>query len=135
MLIRRPLITLLIVFMLVVAISGVAMALLSDTATDRRSEAEKEGLVTADFLNELLASYDEEAFERPSGPWQVTLPDDHGGHPDMRAESWMISAHLKDETGTPIGVTFSLSLGSVFEHSHLRLNNLLFIYVTFTEVT
>ncbi len=54
MLIRRPLITLLIVFMLVVAISGVGMALLADTATDRRSEAEKEGLVTADFLNELV---------------------------------------------------------------------------------
>jgi predicted secreted hydrolase len=65
--------------------------------------------VTASVLDELIARYDEETFERPSGPWQVSLPDDLGGHPDMRSETWTIAAHLEDESGAPVGMTFSLS--------------------------
>ena len=52
---------------------------------------------------------EEEEFLRPSGPWQLALPSDHGAHPDARAETWMIAAHLVDAEGEMVGIGFSLS--------------------------
>lgn len=48
------------------------------------------------------------AFARPSGAWRLELPEDHGAHPDARAETWSVSAHLRSEDGEPLGFQFAL---------------------------
>ncbi len=63
----------------------------------------------ADLLADIADLSDESAFERPSGSWRLSLPADHGGHPEARTETWMIVAHLEDQDGASIGVSFSLS--------------------------
>jgi predicted secreted hydrolase len=47
-------------------------------------------------------------FDPPRGAWELTLPKDHGAHPDARTESWTVSAHLRDTQGEAIGVQFAL---------------------------
>ncbi|MEL7346390.1 MAG: lipocalin-like domain-containing protein [Pseudomonadota bacterium] len=49
------------------------------------------------------------AFERPAGPWTLTLPQDHGAHPEARTESWTLAAHLTTEAGEALGIQFALT--------------------------
>jgi predicted secreted hydrolase len=60
-------------------------------------------------IEKIAALSEEDAFERPSGPWELALPADHGGHPNARAETWILAAHLEDESGRTIGVNYSLA--------------------------
>jgi len=43
---------------------------------------------------------------RPGTP--ITFPQDHGAHPVHRIEWWYVTANLTDETGTPLGVQWTL---------------------------
>ncbi len=63
----------------------------------------------AAILEDLPEPADDDGFARPSGPWRVSLPADHGAHPAARAETWTIAAHLRDDAGRPLGLAFSLS--------------------------
>jgi predicted secreted hydrolase len=96
---------------LILGAAGIAAALVlwPDIRPEQAAAEDERADMMARLLEDLAEMSDEEAFERPSGPWQLALPDDHGGHPAARVETWLISAHLEDEGGTPIGVTFSLS--------------------------
>lgn len=51
----------------------------------------------------------DEDFPRLSGPWQLAFPDDMGPHPNARAETWVIAAHLETESGDPVSLQVSLS--------------------------
>jgi predicted secreted hydrolase len=48
----------------------------------------------------------------PEG-WRLTLPADHGAHGEAGAESWGISAHLRDDRGRDLWVQFALFRGSL----------------------
>lgn len=69
-----------------------------------RGEADVAALV--ERLGELSADAD---FARPEGPWTLSLPGDHGAHPDARTEAWVIAAHLEDAAGRATGLWFALS--------------------------
>jgi predicted secreted hydrolase len=73
------------------------------------SEVDPGPVATADLLGRLAEISADAAFERLEGPWTLSLPDDHGAHPEARTEAWVIVVHLKDETGGAIGLWFSLS--------------------------
>ena len=55
-----------------------------------------------------LAALPSEGFPREAGPWSLALPADHAPHDAARAELWQLSLHLRDETGAPLGLQFSL---------------------------
>lgn len=93
----------------IAATIGLVVASMPVTGSREQPDAAAGGSVTADALSDLIAASKEEAFERPSEDWRLTLPEDHGAHPAMRAETWMIAAQLEDEDGEAIGVTFTLS--------------------------
>lgn len=57
---------------------------------------------------EVLDEFSGEGFERPTGAWRLELPSDHGGHPNVRAETWNLSVHLRNDRGEDIGVQFAL---------------------------
>ena len=98
-----------IVSAITVAAIGFVVTSMSGPGAEEQPDAAAGGLITADTLTALLAASEEGAFERPPRDWRLTLPDDHGAHPTMRAETWMIAAQLEDEDGDAIGVTFTLS--------------------------
>ncbi|SFQ18863.1 lipocalin family protein [Tranquillimonas alkanivorans] len=83
---------------------AVAMALLIGGAREGGTTDGSGG--AGALVSELAAMSEEAAFERPSGPWRLSLPGDHGGHPEARTEGWMIAAHLEDEHGALVGMTF-----------------------------
>ncbi len=64
---------------------------------------------TAALLEEVALISEAAAFDSPSGPWTLSLPADHGGHADARAENWVVAAHLEDGTGAPVALHFALS--------------------------
>lgn len=90
-----------------VALLGLAGVFFNRHSPDVASP--KESARAATLLEALAAVSEQEAFARPSGPWRLTLPFDHGAHPGARTETWMIAAHLKSDDGETIGVNFSLS--------------------------
>jgi predicted secreted hydrolase len=55
-----------------------------------------------------VADMEIDGLGRPTGPWTLALPQDHGPHPEARSELWQLSAHLADAGGTPFGVQLSL---------------------------
>jgi predicted secreted hydrolase len=59
-------------------------------------------------LQGMLAEFAYEDGEEPMGPWRLDLPMDHGAHPDSRAETWSIAAHLRRPSGADIGVQAAL---------------------------
>ena len=48
-------------------------------------------------------------FAARSRSWKLSQSSDHGDHPEMRSETCMIAAHLTDETGAPVSMSFALS--------------------------
>ena len=79
----------------------------SKPLTDRAEPTDPGGV--ANLLSDIEALSDQDAFGRPSGPWRLTLPADHGDHPETRTETWMLVAHLEDESGASVGASFSMS--------------------------
>ena len=80
--------------------------------TDDRTDATASpgtGLFSKEMLQDLLESAGEDAFERPSGSWDVSLPSDYGSHAGARSETWMIAAHVDDGDGEVMGLHFSLT--------------------------
>lgn len=92
---------------LVAGVACIALALLPGPA--QHDEAQGARAFDDGRLEHLFAISENESFGRPSGSWKLSLPSDHGDHPEMRSETWMIAAHLTDETGAPVGMNFSLS--------------------------
>jgi predicted secreted hydrolase len=50
----------------------------------------------------------EEAFAPLSGPWQLSLPADHGAHSQTRSESWLLSGTLTTAREETIGFQLGL---------------------------
>jgi predicted secreted hydrolase len=44
-----------------------------------------------------------------SGDWTLVLPQDHGAHPEARAETWNITIHLETAEGHNFDVSFALA--------------------------
>ncbi|PWJ21398.1 lipocalin-like domain-containing protein [Jannaschia seohaensis] len=65
--------------------------------------------LSVEAVEAFLAGTEESGFVRPSGTWQLALPEDHGGHSLSRAETWVLAAHLEDAEGQPASVQFALS--------------------------
>lgn len=105
----RPYLTAATALILGAVVIGAAVAFWPERAPERSAARDEQATMMVRLLKELAEISDAEAFERPSGPWDLTLPDDYGGHPSARAESWMIAAHLENEDGDPLGLTFFLS--------------------------
>jgi len=61
------------------------------------------------LFDSLLDASDAAGFTRPTGPWTLSLPGDHGAHPAARTESWTVSAHLDGPGGDPMAVQIVLS--------------------------
>lgn len=92
--------------LLIAAAGGAAIGL-----ADREAEVAappSETRATA-LLEDVIARSDPDAFPRPSGAFVLSLPEDYGAHPEARAETWMLAAHLRDSDGTPSLLHFSLS--------------------------
>jgi len=85
---------------LIVALAAMVLGR-SGTETASRASTDVDWVTT-------LAERAGDGFERPSGPWALDLPSDHGDHPKFRAESWQISAHLRHQGGGETGVQFQL---------------------------
>lgn len=51
---------------------------------------------------------DAEGFATVEPGRALTFPEDHGPHPDYRIEWWYVTANLADETGTPLGLQWTL---------------------------
>ncbi|MEO1472239.1 MAG: lipocalin-like domain-containing protein, partial [Pseudomonadota bacterium] len=49
------------------------------------------------------------AFGRPTDPFVLSLPADHGAHPGARAETWALTMHLEDDRGRATGLQVALS--------------------------
>ena len=56
----------------------------------------------------VLDAVSDDGFARPTGPWQLALPADHGAHPEARLETWTVSAHLRAHGREEIAVQFAL---------------------------
>ena len=56
-----------------------------------------------------LAALPAAAAGLPSGPFVLALPADHGAHPAARAESWVVSAHLRDAAGATVAAQAALT--------------------------
>ena len=56
-----------------------------------------------------LESIPDEGFQRPSGSWRLNLPLDHGAHPGMRTETWVLGAHLRTAEGESVGIQLALA--------------------------
>ncbi len=56
----------------------------------------------------VLGDMPDQGFVRPSGPWRLDLPGDHGTHPGSRTESWLVTAHLRNDGGERIGVQLAV---------------------------
>lgn len=56
----------------------------------------------------LAPSPDDSLFARVVGPRPFRFPEDHGPHPDFRAEWWYVTANLSTEDGRDFGVHFTL---------------------------
>ena len=44
-----------------------------------------------------------------TGDWTLVLPQDHGAHPEARAETWTLAAHLETAEGHPFHVSLALA--------------------------
>lgn len=64
---------------------------------------------TATGAADLLGRLATDAPAGVSGPWRLSLPDDHMAHPDAASETWVVTAHMDDGTGAPLSLLFSLS--------------------------
>lgn len=64
---------------------------------------------SAEIVEGLVGAAPPDAFERPSGPWRLDLPADHAPHPEARAESWTLAAHLEDTEGRALGLQFAVA--------------------------
>jgi predicted secreted hydrolase len=95
------------------AVLGVGLAVTFDRsgpeASPSPTAAAHPPAISARMVEDLLARTEGSGFIRPSGPWTLALPDDHGGHAQARAETWLVSAHLEDEDGRDAAVQFSLT--------------------------
>lgn len=63
----------------------------------------------ASLYQELLNIGRDADFPSLSGPWRLSLPEDHGAHSAARIESWGIVAHLRTEEGELVNLQFSLA--------------------------
>lgn len=43
------------------------------------------------------------------GPWDLSLPGDHGAHPNAPTETWGLTAHLEGPDGSIMGLSFTLT--------------------------
>lgn len=85
--------------------AGLVAALLSAGGSPRAAAPAPD----IDPFAEIAALSRPEEFERPEGPWRLSLPRDMGGHGDARAETWAIAAQLRGEDGAPVGLQVSLT--------------------------
>lgn len=75
----------------------------------------------AAIFDTLISRSQEAAFEQLSGPWTLSLPEDHSGHSAARSETWGLLVHLGDETSPPIGLQFSMTrLGLIPENGDAK---------------
>jgi predicted secreted hydrolase len=73
---------------------------------------------TAAIFDTLAARSQEAGFSALSGPWRMSIPDDHGGHEEARVETWTLLAHLIGEDGGALGLQLSIArLGLVPPHA------------------
>ncbi len=74
-----------------------------------RPASEQAASAEPDWGDALAALRSDAAFEPLPPDWNLSLPADHGAHPAARAESWAVTAHLTDETGSAVGIQVVLS--------------------------
>jgi predicted secreted hydrolase len=86
------------------AVGAGALMLLRGEQPEERSAATAGGLALQGMLAEL--SY--EGSDEPAGPWRLELPEDHGAHPNGRAETWAVAAHLRGPGGEDMGIQVAL---------------------------
>ena len=73
---------------------------------------------TAAIFETFAAQSQEASFSPLSGPWRLSIPDDHGGHDEARVETWTLLAHLISEDGGALGLQLSMArLGLVPPHA------------------
>ncbi|WP_089711042.1 lipocalin-like domain-containing protein [Halomonas daqiaonensis] len=77
------------------------LAALSLTACDR--EAQRESSAGFAGLGEQAP-----AFNRAQPGTPLSIPEDHGSHPDFRIEWWYLTANLEDEQGESLGLQWTL---------------------------
>lgn len=74
--------------------------------------------MSASVFEGLASRGQDAAFASLSGPWRLSLPDDHGGHDEARIETWTLAAHLTSEEGDALGLQLSITrLGLIPPHA------------------
>ena len=72
------------------------------------SDPPSEGTDRAAALSAFLAETAPAEGTAPRGPWVLSLPQDHGSHPEAPAETWTISAALTTTDGARFDLFLSL---------------------------
>ncbi|MFW5641805.1 MAG: lipocalin-like domain-containing protein [Roseicyclus sp.] len=93
------------------AIAGAGAALFAAALvlSPRPPEAPLPADASRDLLAEMRAAFDERQAPPLSGTWRLSLPEDHGAHPEANAETWSLVAHLRDAEGARVPLLFTLS--------------------------
>lgn len=91
---------------ILIAAAGVAGGLFWSLSPSPDGGQTPSGSAAPDMLA-VLEEASDDGFAGPPADWTLSLPGDHGRHPESRTESWQIAAHLADDTGRGFGVQFS----------------------------
>jgi predicted secreted hydrolase len=95
-------------FLALCALTGFAAWLIFVWGSGREQSAPLPSTQVVDWSELIAALGDEEGFAPPSGPWQLTLPADHGAHPETRSESWLLSGMLSNSRQEKLGFQLGL---------------------------
>jgi predicted secreted hydrolase len=87
---------------------ALVLALRAPMGGDARAAGE-ETAPTATMLADMRAAFEDRRAPPLSGPWRLSLPEDHGAHPEAGAETWAVYAQLEDAEGAPVSAILTLS--------------------------
>lgn len=103
---RSHVLTMLALAIAALGTAAIVMRSAGDPATDRSaSVAQPSSTVIATLVEGAATS----EFEPLRGDWTLSLPRDHGAHPEARTETWSVTAHLAAATGEAIDLSLSFS--------------------------
>ncbi len=95
-------------FAMLAIVVGVGIWSLSFAPSPTGTDAGNQTDVSAD-LAAFLSSRENDEATKFSGPWHLSLPRDHGAHDDAGAETWNVTAHLRDAADRPVSLTIVLT--------------------------
>lgn len=92
-----------------IAVLGTAIFLMRSTSDTTLENSSGSPQMQSSAMATFLAQADTTAFAPLRADWTLSLPKDHGAHPEARAETWNVTAHLADSTGEKFDLSLSFA--------------------------